>query len=60
MGEPRPTNPTPDQSTQAALLRDTGNGPTVGAEADVLAAEFGEPDQRGVYGATAEDGGTAE
>lgn len=58
MGVPRPV---PEdgitQEEQAALLRRTDNGPSEPGEEAALHAEFGEPDQRGVYGAPDGDGG---
>jgi hypothetical protein len=59
MGDPRPTNPDLTAEQQAALLRETGNGPTVSDEESILHAEFGAPDERGVYGALAPQGGAA-
>lgn len=44
------------QEEQAKNLRDTGNGPTVDNEEELLREEFGEPDANGVYGAPAERG----
>lgn len=57
MGEARPTGGGEAQEHQAALIRDSGNGPTADNEEAQLAAEFGEPDEHGVYGAPADDGG---
>lgn len=51
MGEPRPIEDDITQERQAALLTRTINGPTVGNEEDLLAAEFGPADANGVYGA---------
>lgn len=59
MGDPRPTDPEPTQAEQAALLRRTDNGPSEPYEEVELRAEFGEPDEHGVYGAPEQDGGTA-
>lgn len=50
MGEPRPTDPELSQKEQAALLTDSGNGPTADDEAALLEAEFGPADEHGVYG----------
>lgn len=58
MGDPRPDNPTMDAEEQAQHLRPTGNGPTVQDEEAILAAEFGEPNADGIYGAP-EDGDDA-
>lgn len=44
-----------DQMAQAALIRETGNGPTVENETELLRAEFGEPSADGVYGAVGEE-----
>ncbi|WP_156178958.1 hypothetical protein [Saccharothrix sp. ST-888] len=57
MGDPRPTSV--DLGDQAAHLTETGNGPTLANEQDVLRTEFGAPDERGVYGAPASQGGAA-
>lgn len=54
MGEPRPIEDDITQDRQAALLTSTGNGPTVDNEEDLLAAEFGPADARGIYGAPAD------
>ncbi|MEU7338721.1 peptidoglycan-binding protein [Streptomyces sp. NPDC007074] len=51
MGEPRPIEDDITQQRQAALLTSTGNGPTVDNESELLAAEFGPADDRGIYGA---------
>jgi hypothetical protein len=55
MGATRPLEDDPTQERQAALLTETGNGPTVDNEADLLADAFGDPDANGVYGAPAQD-----
>ncbi|MFK0288249.1 peptidoglycan-binding protein [Streptomyces sp. NPDC090499] len=61
MGEPRPIEEDISQDRQAQLLTSTGNGPTVGNEEELLAAEFGPADADGVYGAPADPGAdTAE
>lgn len=61
MGEPRPIEDDISQDRQAELLTSTGNGPTVGNEEELLAAEFGPADARGVYGApTTGDTDTAD
>ncbi|MFF7476691.1 peptidoglycan-binding protein [Streptomyces sp. NPDC008092] len=61
MGEHRPIEDDISQDRQAQLLTSTGNGPTVGNEEDLLAAEFGPADSRGIYGApAAPDADTAE
>lgn len=39
-----------DQKVQHALIRDTGNGPTMDAEDEILRAKYGDPDEDGVYG----------
>jgi hypothetical protein len=36
-------------------LRDTGNGPDVSYEEDLLREWFGEPDENGVYGAVTDE-----
>lgn len=54
MGEPRPIEDDITQDRQAQLLTSTGNGPTVDIEEELLAAEFGPADARGIYGAPAE------
>jgi len=59
MGDARPTDPNPTQPQQAALLTETGNGPTEANEADLLRARFGDPDARGVYGAPTTEGNPA-
>ncbi|MFD5838233.1 hypothetical protein ACFWHV_32490 [Streptomyces collinus] len=38
-----------DQEEQARHLTRTGNGPTVDAEAELLAERYGAPDMSGVY-----------
>jgi hypothetical protein len=55
MGEPRPIEEDITQQRQAELLTSTGNGPTVDNETELLAAEFGPADTRGVYGAPETD-----
>lgn len=55
MGEPRPIEEDITQQRQAALLKDTGNAPTVDNEEQLLAAEFGPADDHGVYGAPADE-----
>jgi hypothetical protein len=55
MGEPRPIEDDITQDRQAQLLTSTGNGPTVGNEEELLAAEFGPADDNGVYGAPTAD-----
>lgn len=55
MGATRPLEDNPTQERQAELLTDTGNGPTVDNEEQLLAEAFGAPDDRGVYGAPAQD-----
>ncbi len=35
--------------------RETGNGPNVSYEEDLLRQYFGEPDENGVYGAVSDD-----
>ncbi|MFI8459016.1 hypothetical protein [Kitasatospora sp. NPDC085464] len=59
MGAPRPTDPDPSQAQQAALLTESGNGPTTPDEAELLAAKFGQPNSAGVYGAPATGGSAA-
>lgn len=54
MGEPRPIEEDPSQDRQAELLTSTGNGPTVDDEQALLAAEFGDPDDQGIYGKPAD------
>jgi hypothetical protein len=44
MGNPRPLDGTDKD------IAETANGPTVDNEAELLAEEFGEPDEEGVYG----------
>ncbi|QBI56766.1 hypothetical protein [Streptomonospora litoralis] len=53
MTDPRPIPPDGDitQEEQAAVLRRTDNGPSEPDEEALLAAEFGQPDENGVYGA---------
>lgn len=55
MGEPRPLEEDISQERQAALLQATGNGPTAGNEAELLADKFGPADSRGLYGAPSTD-----
>jgi hypothetical protein len=55
MGEPRPIEEDITQQRQAELLTTTGNGPTVGNEEELLAAEFGPADAHGAYGAPEAD-----
>ncbi|MFF2189231.1 hypothetical protein [Streptomyces sp. NPDC058155] len=45
----RPVEGRPDQDEQAALIRRTGNGPTVDNEQQLLEARFGAPDMAGTY-----------
>jgi hypothetical protein len=45
----RPVEGRPDQDEQAALIRRTGNGPTVPNEVELLEAEYGPADMAGVY-----------
>jgi hypothetical protein len=59
MGDPRPDTPDMDAEEQARHLRPTGNGPTVDNEEALLADEFGEPTDDGIYGAPQNDGGDA-
>lgn len=56
MGDLRPDSPEPTQDEQAALLRPTGNGPTLTVEEEerLLREEFGPPDANGVYAAPTE------
>lgn len=54
MGDPRPLHP---DVPQAQLLTETGNGPTLANEEELLAAKFGPPNQAGVYGAPTTAGG---
>lgn len=53
MGEPRPIEEHISQDRQAQLLTSTSNGPTVENEEQLLEAEFGPADDRGIYGAPA-------
>ncbi|MEY9944878.1 hypothetical protein [Kitasatospora sp. GAS1066B] len=54
----RPTDANLDQAQQAALITETHNGPTEANEEQLLAARFGAPDSRGVYGAPTTEGTT--
>ncbi|WP_329032270.1 hypothetical protein OIE71_04815 [Streptomyces sp. NBC_01725] len=45
----RPVEGRPDQDEQAALIRRTGNGPTVSDEQQLLAARFGPADMAGTF-----------
>lgn len=39
-----------EQERQRELIRDTGNGPTVPNEGELLAELYGDQDENGVYG----------
>lgn len=38
------------QKLQRMLLEETGNGPTVPEEEEILRDKYGEPDENGTYG----------
>jgi hypothetical protein len=50
MGDTRPIEDDITQQRQAELLANTGNGPTVDNETDILEDAFGPADDNGVYG----------